>query len=203
MPRGNANLGRTNVSPTTFGPGALDLDHQTRDVGRRPRRGQILATPVREQQARTRAAGMMPTGRHRYGPILGQILRWKGPKVSVKARGTSVRQDQLQIRRPSPNELGTGPTRPPHLPRVPTTRRHHGWAIRGWASPTTSRPAEVKCWRRPTFPVLGPDVPKTTARRRPARTNMTRMRSCDDTRLRYKRLVAMSKFRVLPSAAIA
>ena len=164
-------MGRTNVSPTTFGPGALDLDHQTRDAGRRPRRGQILATPVREpqartgaagpyesrrpvreqqartraagpyessrpvreQQARTRAAGMMPTGRHRYRPILGQILRGKGPKVDVKARRTSVRRDQLQIRRPSVDDLGTGPTR---LPRVTITRRQHGWPIRGSESPT-------------------------------------------------------------------
>ena len=124
IPRANANLGRTNVSPTTFGPGARDLDRQTRDARRRPRRGQILATPLREQQARTRAAGMMPTARHRYGPILGQILCGNYPKVPVKARRTSVRQDQLQIRRPSPDELGTGP---PRLPRAPMTRRHHGW----------------------------------------------------------------------------
>ena len=63
---------------------------------------------------------MMPTGRRRYGPILGPILRGQGPNVPVKARGTSIRREQLQIRRPAPNELGTGPIR---LTRVTTPRR--------------------------------------------------------------------------------
>ena len=66
----------------------------------------------------------MPIGRRRYGPILGQILRGKGPNVPVKARGMSVRQEQLQMRRPSPEELGTGSTR---LSRVTTTTRRQTW----------------------------------------------------------------------------
>ena len=80
---------------------------------------------------------MMPAGRRRYGPILGQILRAKGPSVPLKKRAEcpsdgSSYKFRLQIRRPSPDELGTGPTR---LTRVTTTRRllddKRGWTIRG------------------------------------------------------------------------